>query len=433
MTGRRVLLAQRRQAAGFTQEALAERLGVDRSTVVRWEAAISNPQPWLRSQLSDALGVTTDELRDLLDGLDVEQLARLDDGATSRQEEDVDRRRLLESLAVLGIATAASPAAAALETIRSSVHNAFMATDTNVHFWQERVVEYGYSYLTDPPHQFVTDLAGDLVSIRLIVGRMKPSTSAYKDWCTVAGMLACAMAKSLSNLGHTREAGKWWRTAQSATDASGDLDAQMWVRSQNVIHGLYEKRSPHLLLRQTAEAIRLGSGHACHGLASSSTGRAQALVLAGKYDAAQRELVQAEQILGQLPDEVRSDPDSVHCFSEDRLRYTETWVYAYSGDTARTDVAAEQAKGLYPVTDFRTPLQIELLQAFSRTKSGDTTEGVRHAHSRLEALPLAQRTRMVGDLAQRVLEPLSEADLKRPDVISYRELLAQSPVKELTA
>jgi len=84
MTGRRVLLAQRRQAAGFTQEALAERLGVDRSTVVRWEAAISNPQPWLRSQLSDALGVTTDELRDLLDGLDVEQLARLDDGATSR-------------------------------------------------------------------------------------------------------------------------------------------------------------------------------------------------------------------------------------------------------------------------------------------------------------------------------------------------------------
>jgi transcriptional regulator with XRE-family HTH domain len=87
-TGRRVLLAQRRQAAGFTQEALAERLGVDRSTVVRWEAATSNPQPWLRSQLSDALGVTTDELCDLLDGVDVEQLARLDDGATSRQEED---------------------------------------------------------------------------------------------------------------------------------------------------------------------------------------------------------------------------------------------------------------------------------------------------------------------------------------------------------
>ena len=81
----------------------------------------------------------------------------------------------------------------------------------------------------------------------------------------------------------------------------------------------------------------------------------------------------------------------------------------------------------------RTPLQIELLKAFARTKSGDTTEGIRHAHARLEALPLSQRTTMVGDLAHRVLSPLSANDLKRPDVSAYRELLAQSPVKELSA
>jgi hypothetical protein len=106
----------------------------------------------------------------------------------------------------------------------------------------------------------------------------------------------------------------------------------------------------------------MASGHACHGLASSSTGRAQALVLAGNYEAARRELAQAEHIFGQLPDEVRENPDSVHGYSEDRLRYTETWVYAYSGDTVRADQAAEQAKRLCPASDYRTPLQIELLQ-----------------------------------------------------------------------
>ena len=433
MTSRRVLLAQRRQAAGLTQEALAERLGVDRSTVVRWEAATSNPQPWLRSRLADTLGVSPDELGDLLDGVDVEQLAKLGDGGVSREEEDVERRRLLESLAVLGIAAAASPAAAALESIRTSVHDAFTAPDADVQFWEERVVEYGYSYLTDPPHQFVTELAGDLVAIRLIVGRMKPTAPAYRDWCTVAGMLACSMAKSLSNLGHAREAGKWWRTAQSASDASDNLDAQLWVRSQRVIHGLYEKRSPHLLLKQSAEAIQMAKGHACHGLASSSMSRAQALVLAGNNTAAQRELSHAEEVFSRLPDEIRENPDSVHGYSEDRLRYTETWVYAYSGEVARADRAAEQAKRLYPVTDTRTPLQIELMQAFARTKAGDTTEGLQMAHARLEALPLAQRTTMIGDLAGRVLQPIPAAELQRADVGAYRELLAQSTVKELTA
>lgn len=51
---------------GLSQEALAARLGVDRSTVVRWEAATSSPQPFLRPLLADVLGVTVGELDGLL-------------------------------------------------------------------------------------------------------------------------------------------------------------------------------------------------------------------------------------------------------------------------------------------------------------------------------------------------------------------------------
>ena len=59
-------LAQRRKAVGLTQEQLAERLGVERTTVVRWECGQTQPQPWLRPKLAAALGVSADRIEELL-------------------------------------------------------------------------------------------------------------------------------------------------------------------------------------------------------------------------------------------------------------------------------------------------------------------------------------------------------------------------------
>ncbi|WDZ86258.1 helix-turn-helix transcriptional regulator [Micromonospora cathayae] len=63
---RRHRLAQRRKAVGLSQERLAESLGVDRSTVVRWERAETDPQPWHRPRLAAALRLSVEELADLL-------------------------------------------------------------------------------------------------------------------------------------------------------------------------------------------------------------------------------------------------------------------------------------------------------------------------------------------------------------------------------
>ncbi|MFD2414838.1 helix-turn-helix transcriptional regulator [Amycolatopsis pigmentata] len=73
MTTKRVRLVQRRKSAGYTQEKLAERLGVERSTVLRWERAESEPQPWVRPKLAAALGASLDELQALLDDVTVVQ------------------------------------------------------------------------------------------------------------------------------------------------------------------------------------------------------------------------------------------------------------------------------------------------------------------------------------------------------------------------
>jgi transcriptional regulator with XRE-family HTH domain len=66
MAFKRQRLAQRRKAMGLSQEGLAERLGVDRSTVVRWEAGDTEPQPWLRPKLARILQVSLDQLDELL-------------------------------------------------------------------------------------------------------------------------------------------------------------------------------------------------------------------------------------------------------------------------------------------------------------------------------------------------------------------------------
>ncbi|MBP2474804.1 transcriptional regulator with XRE-family HTH domain [Crossiella equi] len=55
-----------RHAAGYTQETFADKLGVDRTTVGRWERGVQSPQPWQRPDLATALDISLDHLDDLL-------------------------------------------------------------------------------------------------------------------------------------------------------------------------------------------------------------------------------------------------------------------------------------------------------------------------------------------------------------------------------
>ncbi|MBT2400588.1 helix-turn-helix transcriptional regulator [Streptomyces sp. ISL-100] len=66
MTSRRRRFAERRKACGLNQEQFAEVVGVDRSTVQRWEKGDHGPQPWQRPKIAQALGVTAKELDALL-------------------------------------------------------------------------------------------------------------------------------------------------------------------------------------------------------------------------------------------------------------------------------------------------------------------------------------------------------------------------------
>jgi transcriptional regulator with XRE-family HTH domain len=66
MAQKRDRLKQVRASAGFTQEDLAHRLGVDTSTVWRWEAGESRPEAWQQPRLAKLLGISRAQLVNLL-------------------------------------------------------------------------------------------------------------------------------------------------------------------------------------------------------------------------------------------------------------------------------------------------------------------------------------------------------------------------------
>lgn len=115
---RRTRLAARREAMGFSQRSLAEHLGVNLSTVQRWESGETTPKAATRSRYARALQISTVELVQMLN-------ASSDSGAPAGSLEvapadlvhrspasmndggDVHRRDFLQGLAGAGLAVAA--------------------------------------------------------------------------------------------------------------------------------------------------------------------------------------------------------------------------------------------------------------------------------------------------------------------------------------
>ncbi|HKS99799.1 MAG TPA: helix-turn-helix transcriptional regulator [Rugosimonospora sp.] len=117
MARKRLRLAQRRKAVGLSQESLAEVVGVDRSTVVRWERADTEPQPWHRPKLAQVLRVSIEELSSLLadvvdirpdvmpDVPEISSVSQWSTVATDAAGADHGRRTLLQAIAAVAAAS----------------------------------------------------------------------------------------------------------------------------------------------------------------------------------------------------------------------------------------------------------------------------------------------------------------------------------------
>ncbi|GAA1291487.1 hypothetical protein GCM10009634_43820 [Saccharothrix xinjiangensis] len=90
MGDRRDSFIARRELMGHTQESLADAVGVEFSTVGRWERGGLTPQPYRRPRIAKALGLTLEELNALLVPASPgpEGTVRIGNGGTVSQEGD---------------------------------------------------------------------------------------------------------------------------------------------------------------------------------------------------------------------------------------------------------------------------------------------------------------------------------------------------------
>ncbi|MEE1790787.1 helix-turn-helix domain-containing protein [Streptomyces sp. BE308] len=133
-------LAGRRRTLGYSQEKLSQLLGVDRTTVGRWESGRIRPQPPQRRGLAAALEVSLQELDALLDPprAAVQENAghRSSEPPNSGDPDDMIRREFLRILTVSGALTvlATDEAEALVQGVRGGVPADFARM--NSHLWQ---------------------------------------------------------------------------------------------------------------------------------------------------------------------------------------------------------------------------------------------------------------------------------------------------------
>jgi hypothetical protein len=284
--------------------------------------------------------------------------------------------------------------------------------------------EYGFSYMTTPPAELLGGLQVDFAVLGDVMRRQR-ADAAQRELYRVAALLAAFTAMTLANLGHLRYARRWWRTAKEAADASGDIQARLWTRGNEVVRALYEQRPVPAVLDLVAEAEAVSAD----GKAPPSAlpfllgGKAQTLALTGQAAAAEAALHEVRDNFERLPAYTTRDTASVFGFSEPNVRFTESAVYSTLGEFARADRAQAAALALFPAHEPRRPVKIKLQRALCLVRAGDVVPGVEHAHAVMTGLPREQHDRLIVDLGHKVLGAVPAADRGRDGVREFAAYL----------
>ncbi|MEO3744420.1 helix-turn-helix transcriptional regulator [Plantactinospora sp. B5E13] len=268
MALKRQRLADRRRAVGHTQESLAEKLGVDRTTVVRWERAESDPQPWARPRLADALQVPLEKITELLEDIGEVNTRRTERlGHALRSPRAVDlatAAQLRDELDVLTLRYDSTPSTALLpNAVRLHADIALFRAHASA-------VEVRRA------------LARVHATSLILLGQLVWDASQRRDRTTTVA---------------------YYEQATSAARQGDDLLQEAHARLRSGYVALYADRDLRRGLAQAAQATELAhrfGSHALAGLATLHVGEAHAML--GDRSACDRALGDAGRELGVTPE-----------------------------------------------------------------------------------------------------------------------------------
>ncbi|WP_344898919.1 hypothetical protein [Actinomadura meridiana] len=334
----------------------------------------------------------------------------------------MNRRSLLGLMAT----TAATGAMARdAEPLRAAFESAAAANASarDADAWERVAHDYAREVGWSPADVLQHELAVDFAELTHLV----PSghTAVRTRLIYVAAQLAALLAINLTNLGEGRAARRWWRTAARAADQTGDQAIAALVRGRGAVFSLYASTPRLSVIEAADEAIAVGQGTPCAGVASGYAAKAQALAELGRHREAADVLDDLGDMFQRLPDAVRTEHGSQWGWSNGRLLYVTSLVHTCAGNVGSAMEAQDAALALFPVRNWQARGQVEMHRAGALIGAGDVDEGTRHMARVLERLPAEQRgdgLLQVSAMTSLRLAPPAQAG--RPSIRQVRELLA---------
>ena len=399
-------LRRLRQASGISLRSLAELVAFDYSYLAQVERGARPGSVKLAQRCDEALGT----------GGRLVAIFRASRGRRSDRAETPPRRAVLQAMTVL--AGGAGSPLAVLEATRQGLAAA-LGDVPDAAEWEAIAATYTREYFTVAPAELLPELSADLLVLQRVLGARDGKAAA--DLARTAGQLGVVQAMTLAGLGQLRAARRWWQTARSAADLSGDTQTRVWVRSWEAVNGLYERRPLPSVLALIDEALAISTRPSA-GVAGALAGRAQAYALLGDTEQSKAALRKLAATNERMPAAVVADDQSMSGWPEYRMRHTESYVHSHLGETATAYDAQDRADLLYPPELAREHAQVELHRARCLVLDGHIGDGLGHALRTLVELPEQFHNQSVYEIGGHVLSAVPPSERGRTAVGDLRAL-----------
>lgn len=406
MAVKRRSFAQARRAAGYTQEGLAERLGVDRTTVARWEAGEYSPQPWQRPRIAEAFGLSPGEFNGLLD-----------EGET-----------MGGVVGLVEILPGVDVTLSRIEQLRCSLNETIAETamtSVGLDDWEQTVFRHGQVARDRAPSVLLGDLSADLGELHSALVRCR-SLSALRRLTRCTAQMAGLMCLTLIKLDERIAFRGWARTARLAADESGDPLTYSWVRAQEA-YGYYYSGdfTEAIYVAQHAQVLSDQISSVGFVLAAALEARAQAAL--GQSSEARAALHRAEACLSRL--NADGIGTSAFHYNEAQLRFHEGNALTHLHDTDAAWQAQERALSLCPANDYMDRAMTRLDRAHCLAYDGDVTAAVVVMEEAVTPLSDQQRQGIIALRVREIVSILPPKYRALPAVQDLHDLLP--PLSEL--
>ncbi|MDN3354508.1 hypothetical protein [Actinomadura sp. DC4] len=336
-------------------------------------------------------------------------------------ETEMNRRQLLRRISSglgLGVSVASIEAVDSLRTVAEATIERGALSPQVLDSWEHRINEHVHDYATRPARELLQDLIIDFSDLQALLDRCR-SPRTGKILVHLLGRAAAVIAVVIDDLGATRTARSWMRTARTAAVEAGDRPHVAWTLAREaffLLHYGHSGRSALEMSRAATAAARV----TWSARVMAPTVAARAHARRGATHEAIAALDEADRAFEHLGAEATQ---GLFGWSYRQMTFSAGKALTTLGETRRALAAQDRALALFPAEEVLDPALIRLDRAQALIRAGDVTEGCRFGADTLRGLPPAFHSPLIVSWAEEALSVVPRVR-RGVEVADFRAALA---------